>query len=396
MLGISQRAKKVTPSVTFVINAKVKRMRNQGIDVVDFGIGEPDFDTPEHIKEGAIVALKSGLTKYTPASGTEELRATIAKKLKLENGLEYKTSEIIVSCGAKHSLYNIFQAICDPGDEVIIPAPYWVSYTEMVKLAGGIPVVIDTKAEDNFTPTAELVEKAVTEKTKAIIINSPSNPTGAVCSLQTLKDIAAVAVKKQFYVISDEIYEKLLYDGLKHQSIATLGEDIKRLTFVVNGVSKTYAMTGWRIGYAAGPAEAIKAMGDIQSQSTSNPTSIAQSASVTALNSSQEEAEAMRREFERRRNYIVERFKKMPFISCVRPQGAFYAFPDISALFGKSFKGRTLKGSLDLSEYLLDEAKVALVPGADFGNDNCVRISFATSMENIKEGLDRIEKAFNY
>lgn len=396
MLGISQRAKKVTPSVTFVINAKVKRMRNQGIDVVDFGIGEPDFDTPEHIKEGAIVALKSGHTKYTPASGTEELRATIAKKLKLENGLEYKTSEVIVSCGAKHSLYNIFQAICDPGDEVIIPAPYWVSYTEMVKLAGGIPVVIDTKAEDNFTPTAELVEKAVTEKTKAIIINSPSNPTGAVCSLQTLKEIAEVVVKKQFYVISDEIYEKLLYDGLKHQSIATLGEDIKRLTFVVNGVSKTYAMTGWRIGYAAGPAEAIKAMGDIQSQSTSNPTSIAQSASVTALNSSQEEAEAMKREFERRRNYIVDRFKKMPFISCVRPQGAFYAFPDVSALFGKSFKGRTLKGSLDASEYLLDEAKVALVPGADFGNDNCVRISFATSLENIKEGLDRIEKAFNY
>jgi aspartate aminotransferase len=396
MLGISQRAKNVTPSITLAINAKVKSMRSQGLDVIDFGIGEPDFDTPEHIKEGAIVALKSGFTKYTPASGTEELRVTIAKKLKVENSLEYKPSEIIVSCGAKHSLYNIFQAICDPGDEVIIPAPYWVSYTEMVKLAGGIPVVIDTKAENNFTPTAELVEKAVTEKTKAIVINSPSNPTGAVCSLQALKDIAAVAVKNQFYVISDEIYEKLLYDGLRHQSLATLGEDIKKLTFVVNGVSKTYAMTGWRIGYAAGPAEAIKAMGDIQSQSTSNPNSIAQAASVTALNSSQEEAEAMRREFERRRNYIVDRFKKMPFISCVRPQGAFYAFPDVSALFGKSFKGRTLKGSLDVSEYLLDEAKVALVPGADFGNDNCVRISFATSLENIKEGLDRIEKAFNY
>jgi len=383
------------------ISTKAKQMRAEGIDVIGFGVGEPDFDTPLHIKEAAIAAIREGFTKYTPASGITELKEAIAEKFKRDNGLEYSPSQIAVSCGAKHSIHNALQAICDPGDEVMFAAPYWVSYTEMVKLAAGKAVIIETKPLNNFCLQPEDIEKAVSDKTKAIIINTPANPTGTIYTLDALKSIAQLAVKHQFYVIADEIYEKLIYDGKCHHSIAALGDDIKEITIVVNGVSKAYAMTGWRIGYAAGPEDVIAGLGRIQSHNTSNPNSIAQKAALQALTgppargeaSFQDEVEKMRAEFERRRDYIASRFDEIEGISYVRPQGAFYIFPDISKYYGKTLKGNTIKNSTDFADYLLNEAKVAVVPGVAFGCENYMRLSFATSIENIKEGLDRIKQA---
>lgn len=377
------------PSATLAISAKAAAMRKEGIDVISFGAGEPDFDTPQHIKQAAIEAINSGFTKYTPASGTPELKEAIAEKLKKENNLDYSPSQIIVSCGAKHSIYNALMAICDPGDEVIIISPYWVSYPEMVRLAGGVPVIVETEMENDYLPSPDAIRSKISPKTKAIIVNSPSNPTGSVCTEEILREIGELAVEGDFYIISDEIYEKLIYDGLRHVSIAALDERFKERTILINGVSKSYSMTGWRIGYAAGPEEVISAMSRIQSHSTSNPTSISQAAALEALRGPQEEVERMRAEFERRRKLICGKLDEIEGIRYFRPKGAFYVFVDVSAFYEKL----GVRGSVEFADHLLEKAKVALVPGVAFGDDRCVRLSFATSDEAIVEGLERIKAA---
>ena len=395
MIALSQRSQNVTPSSTLAITAKINALIADGVDVVKFGAGEPDFDTPDYIKAAAIAAIDAGFTKYTPVPGTPELREAIAEKFKRDNGLSYEPSEVIVSCGAKHTIYNIFQAICDPGDEVIFAAPYWVSYPEQIKLAGAVPRVIETTPAQNFCMAPDQIEAAITTKTKAILVNSPSNPTGTTYDLDTLKAIAALAVKYQVYLISDEIYEALLYDGATHQSPASFNEETKAITFVVNGVSKAYSMTGWRIGYTAGPEDVISAMSRIQSHSTSNPTSIAQKAAVAALNESesQDAVENMRKAFEERRNVICQRFDEIDGVSYVKPQGAFYIFPDFSEHYGRTIGGQKIEGSMDITDYLLNSAGVGVVPGNGFGADNHLRLSFATSLTEINRGLDRIKKA---
>ncbi|MEE2909652.1 MAG: pyridoxal phosphate-dependent aminotransferase [Candidatus Poribacteria bacterium] len=392
-MSISDKSKQVAPSSTLALTAKINAMVADGLDVVKFGAGEPDFDTPDHIKSAAIDALNQGFTKYTPVAGITELREAIVDKFERDNGLSYEANQVIVSCGAKHTIYNILQAICNPGDEVIFAAPYWVSYIEMVKLADATPIVINTTPDQNFALTPDQIKSAVTEKTKAIIIGSPSNPTGTTYSTESLQMIAELAVEHQFYLISDEIYEALLYDGAKHQSLASFGEAVKSLTFVVNGVSKAYSMTGWRIGYTAGPEDAIKAMSKIQSHSTSNPTSIAQKAAFAAITGSQEPVVEMVKAFQKRRDLICQRLDDIDGIAYVRPQGAFYIFPDFSAHYGRTISGHSINSSQDLATYLLDEAKVGAVPGDGFGADNHMRFSFATSETEINRGLDRIQKA---
>lgn len=392
-MGISKRAQAIKPSPTLATAAKAKAMKAQGIDVVDFGVGEPDFDTPENVKQAGIKAIQSGFTKYTPAGGTDELKDAVIEKFKRDNGLQYERSQILISCGAKHSLYNIAEALFDPGDEIIIPSPYWVSYPDQALLNDAMPVIVETTEQEGFRISAAKLEKAVTKRTKAIILNSPSNPTGLAYDKKTLEEIAAVAIKHRLYVISDEIYEKLVYDGFEHLSIASLGAEIKDLTIVVNGVSKSHAMTGWRIGYAAGPKDVLTAMANIQSQSTSNPTSISQKAALEALRGPQDFIQTMNVEFDRRRKYMVERLNKMPGMSCIMPVGAFYAFPNTARLYNRSVNGRTIKNSSDLATYLLEDAEVALVSGDAFGADSYIRLSYATSMENIRKGLDRIERA---
>ncbi|MFH1957845.1 MAG: pyridoxal phosphate-dependent aminotransferase [bacterium] len=389
---LSKRAGLISPSVTLAITAKAKKMKQDGIDVIGFGAGEPDFDTPDYIKESAKNSIDSGFTKYTPASGIPELKEAIRRKLKKDNGLDYETSEVIVSCGAKHSLYNAIQVICDAGDEVILPAPYWVSYPEQIKVAGAKPVFVETCEEAGFKITPDQLRKAVTPKTKLFIINSPNNPTGSVYSKEELRLISNIIVGAGIYCISDEIYENIIYDGNKHISIASLAPGIKRLSLVINGVSKAYSMTGWRIGYTAGPKEIIQAMSNLQSHSTSNPTSFCQKASITALEGPKETQNVMVAEFNKRRNYIVERLNSIAGISCRKPEGAFYVFPNISRLFGKSYTGQKIKDSVSLSQILLGNAKIAVVPGAAFGADNYLRLSYATSMENIIKGMDRLEE----
>jgi aspartate aminotransferase len=387
---LSERAQKIKPSPTLAMDAKAKAMKAQGVDVINFGVGEPDFDTPENIKEAAIKAIKDGFTKYTPVGGIDPLKDAIIEKLKKDNALDYQRDEIIVSCGAKHSLYNIAQALYGKGDEVIIPSPYWVSYPDQVKLNDATPVIVKTHEKDSFMLRPEAFEAAITEKTKAIILNSPSNPTGLTYDKKTLSAIAEIALRYDFYIISDEIYEKLVYDGVEHISIASLGDEIKKRTIVVNGLSKSHAMTGWRIGYAAGPKEIIKAMTNIQSQSTSNPTSIAQKAAVEALRGPQDFIEKMRTEFDIRRKFLVSELNNIKGISCLTPTGAFYAFPNTSALYSKSEK---INSSSKLALYLLEEANVALVPGDAFGDDNYIRISYATSLDDIKRAIVRIKEA---
>lgn len=392
-IGLAKRALAIKPSPTLAMAAKAKAMKAQGIDVVDFGVGEPDFDTPENVKQAGIKAIQSGFTKYTPAGGTDELKEAVIEKFRRDNGLAYEKPQVLVSCGAKHSLYNIAEAVFDAGDEVIIPAPYWVSYPDQAILNDAVPVIVETREQEGFSLTASMLEKAVTRRTKAIILNSPSNPTGLAYDRKTLEEVAAVAVKHRIYVISDEIYEKLVYDGFQHTSIASLGPEIKDLTIVVNGVSKSHSMTGWRIGYAAGPKDVITAMANIQSQSTSNPASISQKAAVEALNGPQDFLAGMSAEFDKRRRYMVERLNTMPGVSCLMPVGAFYAFPNVAKLYGRSTSGRTVANSNDMATYLLEEARVALVSGDSFGADAHIRLSYATSMENIRKGLDRIEEA---
>lgn len=390
-MHISEKISKIAPSATLAIDTKFKAMKAEGVDAVGFGTGEPDFDTPQYIKDAAIKAINDGLTKYTPASGTLLLRQAVCKKFKDENGLDYEPEQIVVSNGAKHALVNAFMAILNPGDEVIIPAPFWVSYPEMVKIADGIPVVIETKEEDEFKFTAEQFKKAITTKTRAIVLNSPSNPTGMVYTEDELRAIAEIAVENNIYVVSDEIYEHLIYEG-KHVSIASFNEKIKDLTIIINGVSKTYAMTGWRIGFSASNKTIAKAMASLQSHATSNPNSIAQAATIAALSGGKEEIDAMRKEFEKRRNYMVERMNKIDGISCRMPHGAFYVMMNITQLKGKIIAGRKINTAADLSEVFLDKEKVATVPCGSFGTGDFVRWSYATSIENIKEGLDRLER----
>jgi Aspartate/tyrosine/aromatic aminotransferase len=392
-MELSRKAMNISASVTLAITAKANKMKSQGIDVVSFGAGEPDFNTPEHIQEAAINAIRKGFTKYTAASGIQELKEGICAKLKKDNGIEYNPSQIVISNGAKHSIYNTLSAICNPGDEVIIPVPYWVSYPELVKLVDAVPVFVDTTEEGGFKYTVSSLLSAINEKTKAIILNSPNNPTGTIYTRDELEKIAEIAVEKDILIISDEIYEKLIYDGAKHVSIASINDEIKKRTIVINGMSKAYAMTGWRIGYAAGEANIIKMMSNIQSHATSNPNSIAQYASVEALNGSQEEIEKMKAEFEKRRNYMVGKVNSIPGISCRKPEGAFYVMVNISKIKGRTINCKVINDSLSLCDFLLDEARVAAVPGSAFGADDYIRLSYATSLENIMEGLDRIEKA---
>lgn len=390
--GLSTKTMGIQPSKTLAIVAKEKKMKAAGIDVIGFGAGEPDFKTPENIRQAAIHIIENGKIGYTDASGLPELKEAICKKFEKDNGLFYTPKNIVVSNGAKHSLFNALQAVCNPGDEVIIPQPYWVSYPELIKMADAKPVLLNTEEHNGFVYTKKGLEKLINEKTKAIILNSPNNPTGSVFNEEDLKVIAQVAVENNIYVISDEIYEKLVY-GRKHISIASLGDDIKNLTIVVNGVSKCYAMTGWRIGYTAANEEITKVMSNIQSHATSNPNTIAQYAAIEALTGKQGTMRKMVQAFDVRRKYMAYRINKIENISCKEPEGAFYIMLNISNIIGKKLNGSLINGSMDFTDYLLESVNVAVVPGIAFGNDNYVRLSYATSLEKIREGLDRIEDA---
>ncbi|MDB4896289.1 MAG: aspartate aminotransferase [Firmicutes bacterium] len=391
-MRLSARAQAMSPSPTMAIDAKSKQMLAEGIDVVNFSVGEPDFDTPEHIKRAGMLAITEGHTKYTPAAGTLELRKAICAKLRDDNGLDYKPEQIVVSNGAKQSIYNAFMVLLDPGDEVIIQAPYWVSYPEMVKLAGGVPVAVNTDESTSFKMTAEMIKAKLTPRTRAINLNSPSNPTGAVYTARELEAIAQLAVDHDLIVVADEMYEKLLYDGAEHISIASFGPEIKRRTITVNGMSKAYAMTGWRMGYCASETVYAKAMADLQSQTTSGPSSISQKAALEALTGTQAPISEMRTEFDRRRQYMMERLNRIPgFAVKVAPQGAFYLFPNVAGTLGMTVRGRQINTADDLGQVILEQANVGVVPGSGFGAPDYLRFSYATAMERITEGLNRIE-----
>ena len=393
MTTLAERTKLIKPSVTLAIAAKAGQLRSKGIDVVNFSAGEPDFDTPEHIKAAAVAALRKGMTKYTDVKGIEPLRAAIADKYEREYGLRYRKEDVLVSCGAKHSLYNVLQAVVDRGDEVVIPAPYWVSYADMALLAGGIPKVIQTGESSGFRIEAEQLAAQLTSRTKVFVLNSPCNPTGASYDVDELVAIARVLEKHSCLVIADDIYEKIVYDNFHVQNIVALSPALRDRAIIINGVSKTYAMTGWRIGYALGPEDVISAAGKIQSQSTSNPTSIAQAAALEAISGPQDDVDRMVREFNKRRDVIVDRLNSIEGIRCLKPQGAFYVFPNISALFGRAAKGRKLGSPCEVADYLLEEARVAVVPGEDFGSSEHIRFSYATALEDIEKGCKRIEAA---
>jgi aspartate aminotransferase len=392
-MKLAARISLIKPSPTLTIQAKANALKAAGRDIIGFGAGEPDFDTPQNIKEAAVRAIEAGFTKYTPVGGIDELKDAIIGKLHRDNRLTYKRSEVVISCGAKHTLFNIAHVLFEEGDEVLIPSPYWVSYTDIVYLSGAQPVVIRTNIGDDFKLQPSQLEAAITPRTRAIIINHPSNPAGVSYSLKELEALAEVIVRKGIIVISDDIYEKIIYDDQPFYSLASLSDELKRLAIVVNGVSKTYAMTGWRIGYCAGAEEIIAALTKYQSQNTSNPTSIAQKAAVEALNGPQDSVAMMQREFQRRRDWMWERLNAIPGVTCLKPKGAFYLFPDVSHYYGRSFGGKTIKNSAEMATYLLDESNVALVPGGDFGHDGHIRISYATSMGQIEKGLERIHEA---
>lgn len=394
-MNYSKKAMNITPSITLAITAKAKELKEAGVDVVSFGAGEPDFNTPKNIMDAAIKSMEEGKTKYTPTSGIIELREAICKKLKEDNNLSYNPNEIIVSTGAKQCLADAFMAILNPGDEVIVPIPYWVSYPELIKLADGVPVFVEGKEENDYKYTLESLNKVVNDNTKAIIINSPNNPTGTVYSIEELKEIAEFAQKHDLIIISDEIYEKLIYDGKKHVSVASLSEDAYNRTIVINGFSKSYAMTGWRLGYAAGNAEVIKLMTSVQSHITSNTNSIAQYAGVEALNGPKDEIEKMVKKFEERRNLMIDRIKNITGLSVIRPEGAFYVMINLKNYLGKSINENVINNSVDFSRELLEHEKVAVIPGSAFGLDKYIRLSYATSEELILKGLDRIESFLN-
>jgi aspartate aminotransferase len=390
---LAKRLATLAPSATLAVQAKAKELKSRGIDVISFGAGEPDFDTPERVKDAAVQAMRRGQTKYTEVGGIAELRAAACAKFKRDNGLDYEPTDVLISCGAKHTLYNIFVALLDPGDEVIVPSPYWVSYPEQVRLLDGVPVTVATREATGFDLDPERVAAAVTPKTKIVVLNSPNNPTGAVFSPAALEAVARLAVERELWLVSDECYEALTFEG-RHVSVASFGPEVKARTIVVNTCSKAYAMTGWRIGLAAGPRALIKAMTDVQSQVTSNPSSIAQWAAVEALSGPQDEVAKMAGEFDRRRRLIIDGLNALPGVRCVMPKGAFYAFADVSGLFGRRLAGGApLATSGDVTGFLLEEARVAVVPGADFGSDRHVRLSYATSAELIREGLARMADA---
>ena len=391
----SKRAQAVPASATMAVTSRAKELKAQGVDVISFGAGEPDFDTPEFIKDAAIKALKEGKTKYTATPGVIELRKAISTKLKKDNGLDYPPEQIIVNIGAKHSIYESLQAVIDPGDEVILPCPYWVTYPEAIKLAGGTPKVVETDPANNYKVTAEQLKNAISDKTALLMLNSPNNPGGFCYTPEELSGLAKVLEGTDVMVLSDEIYEKLVYGSNKFVSFASLSEDAFNRTLTVNGFSKAFAMTGWRMGYTAGPVEVIKAMGRLQSHMTQNPVAFAQQAGIVALEKSEEVIEQMRSEFEKRGTHMAKRLNEIDGISCPEPQGAFYCFPDVSGVFGRNINGVEIKGSMDFAKNLLEQANVALVPGQPFGCDRNVRLSFACSLEQINEGLDRIEKWVN-
>ena len=381
--------------MTLAVDAKAKELRANGEDIIGFGAGEPDFDTPDKIKKAGIAAIETNMTRYTPVGGIDALKQAIVNKFERDNNLIYEKNQILVSCGAKHSLFNIAQVLWEEGDEIIVPAPYWVSYPDIIRYAGAKPVIIDTLSANEFKITPDQISSAVTENTRAIIINSPSNPTGSAYSKKELEGIAECALSNKLLIVSDEIYEKVVFDGFEQHSICSIGKEVQNNSIVINGVSKSYAMTGWRIGYLAANEEIVKQAGKLQGQSTSNPTSISQIASITALNDSEADIRQMVDEFQKRRNTLLNCLLKIPFVECYKPVGSFYTFPDFSAFYGKSFKGKKIEDSIQLANFLLEEGKVALVPGIAFGADRNLRLSFATSMENIKQGVNRITKALD-
>ncbi|OOM79346.1 pyridoxal phosphate-dependent aminotransferase [Clostridium sp. BL-8] len=389
-MQLSKKAGNINPSITLAITAKANELKSQGVDVVSFGAGEPDFNTPENIIQAAIKAMHDGKTKYTPAGGLLELKQTICNKFKNDNNLEYKPSQITISTGAKQCLANAFMAVLNPGDEVLIPVPYWVSYPELVKLADGIPVFVETAKENNYKYTISDLERATTDKTKVILINSPNNPTGTIYHKEELLEIANFAKEHNLIIISDEIYEKLIYDDEKHISIASLNEDAYNRTLVINGVSKTYSMTGWRLGYVAASEKITKLMTSIQSHMTSNVNTIAQYAAIEALNGPVEDLNNMVKEFENRRNFMIAKLEKLNEVTIIRPSGAFYIMVNISAYLNTTFKGQEINNSVDFAKVLLEEEKVAVIPGAGFGLDDYIRLSYATSVNIIENGIDRI------
>jgi aspartate aminotransferase len=393
MAQLAERTKLIKPSVTLAIAAKANKLRAEGIDVVNFSAGEPDFDTPEHIKAAAVEALRKGMTKYTDVKGIEPLREAISEKYRREHDLIYRKEDVLVSCGAKHSLYNILQATVNPGDEVLIPAPYWVSYADMALLAGGVPKLIPSNEASGFRIKPDQLEAALTPRTRVFLLNSPCNPTGATYNRDELLAIARVLEKHDCLILADDIYEKIVYNGFEVHNIVTLCPVLRERAVIINGVSKTYAMTGWRIGYALGPSEIIAAGSKIQSQSTSNPTSIAQAAALEALCGPQDEVATMVREFHKRRDVIVDRLNAIDGISCRKPEGAFYVFPNIAGLLGKTGRGKKLTSPCDLADYLLEEAQVAGVPGEDFGSHAHIRFSYATALADIEKGCERIRQA---
>ena len=392
MKELSRIAQSIQASTTMAIDAMFKQMKADGIDVIGFGAGEPDFNTPDNIKQAGIEAIEHNVTRYTPSAGTVELRQAVCDRMKADYGLDYKPSQVVVSSGAKHLVYLALRAMVNPGDEVILPAPYWVSYIELIRMVGGVPVVVTATEEEHFKLSAEKLEAAITPKTKAMILNNPSNPTGMMYSREELEAIAAVCLKHEIYVISDEIYACLAYDGKKSTSFAELGPEIKDLTVLVSGVSKAYAMTGWRIGYACANDTLAKIMANYVSHSTGSPVAICQKAAVEALTSPQDQVETKRQAFEERRNYIVERMNSIPGVSCIKPEGAFYVMMNLEQLIGKTIHGVKITNDDVFADALLKYGLVAVVPGSGFGAPNFVRWSYATSMENIKEGLTRLEK----
>lgn len=399
-MKLASRVALIKPSPTLTIQAKANALKAAGRDIIGFGAGEPDFDTPLNIKEAAIRAIHAGFTKYTPVGGTDELKDAVIAKLQRDNQLAYRRSEIVISCGAKHSLFNVAQVLFEEGDEVLIPSPYWVSYTDIVFLTGAKPVVIKTNIGDDFKLQPEQLEAAITPRTRAIIISYPSNPAGVCYSRRELEALAEVILRKGIMIISDDIYEKIIYDDQPFYTLASLSDELKRISIVINGVSKSYSMTGWRIGYAAGSEEIVSAMTKYQSQNTSNPTSIAQKAAVEALNGPQEGVGLMAQEFQKRRDLVVATLKAIPGVTCLNPRGAFYVFPNVARYYGRSggtlrqgVPQKVIRNSAEMATYLLDEANVALVPGGDFGHDDHIRISYATSMEQIEKGVERIRIA---
>jgi aspartate aminotransferase len=392
-MKLAERVSRIKPSPTFAAAAKAAAMRAQGIEVISFAQGEPDFDTPTNIKEAAYKAIGAGITKYTPAAGFDDLKDAIIQKFKNDNGLTYNRSQILASAGAKLCIYNLAQVLLEAGDEVIVPAPYWVSYTDIVLLMDAQPVVIPTTEKQGFKISPQQLASAITPRTKAIILNSPNNPTGATYTAEELRALAGILVQKKILIIADDIYEKFVYDGIAFTSIASLGKEVQDQTMVINGVSKTYSMTGWRIGFAAGPAQLIAEMGKVQTQNVSNPVSFCQKAAVEALTGPQDSVGGMIVEFDRRRRFIVERLNAMDGITCSLPQGAFYVFPSITGLYGRKWGEKKIANSADVTDFLLEEARVAVVAGSGFGDDKYIRFSYATSMENIKKGMDRIQEA---